>query len=407
LYTLGGVSTAPVTAVPRSVPVSSTEPVRGRLASIDIVRGAIMVLMALDHVRDFVTELRFPPENLARGSTALFATRWFTHFCAPGFFLLAGVGIGLALNRRRQPAEMTRYLLTRGVWLLVLELIITPLGWRFSFNLLPAFALVIWALGWSMIVMAVLVHLPRAAVAALALVMIAGHNLLDGVQPAAFGSFDWLWNLLHVPGFVIPGKLLIAYPLIPWIGVMALGYVLASCYAWDAARRRKVFLSVGAAAVALFIVLRFMNGYGNPDPWTPQRTSGLTVASFLNVRKYPPSLHFLLMTLGPVLIALALTERVRGRVGRWLSVYGRVPLFFYVTHIFAAHLAGMLVALAQGGELRRIPIFTDPGSLPDWFGVGLPGVYLTWVLVVVALYFPCRAFARMKERRRDWWLQYL
>jgi uncharacterized membrane protein len=321
--------------------------------------------------------------------------------------LLAGVGIGLALHRRREPAAMRRYLLTRGVWLLVLELIITPLGWRFSFNLLPAFALVLWALGWSMIVMAVLVHLPRAAVAALALVMIAGHNLLDGVQPAAFGSFDWLWNVLHVPGFVIPGTLLIAYPLIPWIGVMALGYVLASCYAWDADRRRGYFLAAGVVAVALFIALRFMNGYGNPDPWTSQRTPGLTVASFLNVRKYPPSLHFLLMTLGPVLIALALTERVRGRVGRWLSVYGRVPLFFYVTHIFAAHLAGMLVALAQGGTLRRIPIFTDPGAVPEWFGVGLPGVYVAWILVVVALYFPCRAFARMKDRRHDWWLQYL
>jgi uncharacterized membrane protein len=400
-------TTAPATTSPISAALPSAEPARARLASIDIVRGAIMVLMALDHVRDFVTELRFPPENLAQGSAALFATRWFTHFCAPGFFLLAGLGIGLALNRRRSRAEMTRYLLTRGVWLLILELVITPVGWRFSLDLFPAFALVLWALGWSMIVMAVLVHLPRAALATIAIAMIAGHNLLDGVSPAAFGSFDWLWNVIHVPGFVIPGKLLIAYPLMPWIGVMALGYVLAGTYAWDAERRRRLFLSVGAVAVALFIALRFANGYGNPDPWTPQRTSGLTVASFLNVRKYPPSLHFLLMTLGPVLIALALTERVRGRVGRWLAVYGRVPLFFYVTHIFVAHLAGMLVALAQGGELRRIPIFTDPASLPDWFGVGLPRVYLAWALVVVALYFPCRAFARMKDRRRDWWLQYL
>jgi hypothetical protein len=157
----------------------------------------------------------------------------------------------------------------------------------------------------------------------------------------------------------------------------------------------------------LFLALRFANGYGNPDPWTQQRTPALTAASFLNVRKYPPSLDFLLMTLGPVLIALAVTERVRGAAGRWLSVYGRVPLFFYVTHIFVAHLAGMLVALIQAGELRRIPIITDPGSLPDWFGVGLPGVYLAWALVVIALYFPCRAFARLKNRRREWWLQYL
>ncbi|MGH7638834.1 MAG: DUF1624 domain-containing protein [Gemmatimonadaceae bacterium] len=393
--------------VPLTAPaVVSAEP-RGRIASIDLVRGAIMVLMALDHVRDFVTELRFPPENLAQGSTALFFTRWFTHFCAPGFFLLAGLGIGLALHKRRSPVAMTTYLLTRGVWLLVLELIITPVGWRFGFNFFPAFALVLWALGWSMILMAVLVHLPRAVVTAVALIMIGGHNLLDGIQPAALGSFAWLWHVLHVPGFVIPGKLLIAYPLIPWIGVMALGFVLADAYRWDAARRRRFFIWCGAAAVALFIALRFANAYGNPDPWTAQRTPGLTVSSFLNVRKYPPSLHFLLMTLGPVLIALALTERVRGRVGSWLSVYGRVPLFFYVTHIFVAHAVGVLLALAQGGELRRIPVITDPGALPEWFGVELPGVYLAWMLVVVALYFPCRAFARLKERRRDWWLQYL
>lgn len=379
----------------------------GRLASIDIVRGAIMVLMALDHVRDFVTELRFPPENLAQGSTGLFFTRWFTHFCAPGFFLLAGLGVGLALNKRRSPAAMTTYLLTRGGWLLVLELIITPVGWRFGLNFFPAFALVLWALGWSMILMAALVHLPRAVVAAIALVLIGGHNLLDGIQPAALGSFAWLWHVLHVPGFVIPGKLLIAYPLIPWIGVMALGFVLADAYRWDATRRRRLFIWCGAAAVALFVALRFANAYGNPDAWTAQRTAGLTVSSFLNVRKYPPSLHFLLMTLGPVLIALAMTERVRGRLGNWLSVYGRVPLFFYVTHIFVAHAAGVLLALAQGGELRRIPIITDPGALPEWFGVGLPGVYLAWMLVVIALYFPCRAFARLKERRRDWWLQYL
>lgn len=400
-------TTTAAASAPLTAPALVSAEPRGRLGSIDIVRGAIMVLMALDHVRDFVTELRFPPENLAQGSTALFATRWVTHFCAPGFFLLAGLGIGLALNKRRSSREMTTYLLSRGVWLLVLELIITPVGWRFGFNLFPAFALVLWALGWSMILMAVQVHVPRAVVAAIALIMIGGHNLLDGIQPATLGSFSWLWHVLHVPGFVIPGTLLIAYPLIPWIGVMAIGFVLADAYRWDDARRRRFFIWCGAAAVALFIALRFANAYGNPDSWTGQRTPGLTVSAFLNVRKYPPSLHFLLMTLGPVLVALALTERVRGRIGNWLSVYGRVPLFFYVTHIFAAHAAGVLLALAQGGELRRITVITDPGAVPEWFGVGLPGVYLAWALVVIALYVPCREFARLKTRRRDWWLQYL
>ncbi|HEX6047699.1 MAG TPA: hypothetical protein VFZ21_00460, partial [Gemmatimonadaceae bacterium] len=279
--------------------------------------------------------------------------------------------------------------------------------WRFSLDLLPAFALVLWALGWSMIVMAVVVHLPRALVAASALLLIAGHNLFDGVQPAALGSFAWFWHVLHVPGFIIPGTLFVAYPLVPWVAVMALGFVLAEVYRWDSVRRRRFFIWCGLAATALFLALRAANGYGNPDPWTTQRTPALTVASFLNVRKYPPSLHFLLMTLGPTLVALALTERVRGRVASWLSVYGRVPLFFYTTHIFAAHAIGMILALLQGGELRRIPVVTDPASLPDWYGVGLPGVYLAWAIVVVALYFPCRAFARLKDRRRDWWLQYL
>jgi uncharacterized membrane protein len=366
-----------------------------------------MVLMALDHVRDFVTNVRFQPEDLARGSAALFATRWVTHFCAPTFFLLAGVGIGLMMQRGKTPVEMSRYLVARGFWLLVLELVITPIGWRFSLQLLPAFALVLWALGWSMIVMAMLVHLPRAIVAAIALLMIGAHNLLDSIQPAAFGAFAPLWHVLHVPGFVIPGVLLVAYPLVPWIGVMALGYLIADVYRWEAWRRRRFLIACGAAAVAVFIVLRALNGYGNPEAWVPQRTQALTVASFLNLRKYPPSLLFLLMTLGPALVALAFAERARGRVARWLAVYGRVPMFFYVAHIFVAHAAGVLLALVQGWEFRRITAVTDPASLPDWYGLPLVGVYVAWACVVLIMYYPCRAFARLKETRDDWWLRYM
>ena len=380
---------------------------RSRIASVDVVRGAVMVLMALDHVRDFVSRDHFPPENLARGTAALFATRWLTHFCAPTFFLLAGVGIGIALQRGRDAVALSRYLVTRGLWLLVLELIITPIGWRFSLDLLPAFALVLWALGWSMILMALIIHLPRAVTAVFSLLMIAAHNLLDGIRPDTLGAWGPLWTALHVPGFLMPGTLLVAYPLIPWVGVMSLGFVLADVYGWEAARRRRVLLGAGAAAVALFVALRFLNGYGDPAPWTTQRTGGLTVASFLNVRKYPPSLLFLLMTLGPALVALALTEGARGRVASWLEVYGRVPMFFYVTHIFVAHAAGVALALGQGGRLMRITAVTDPGAIPAWYGVGLPGVYVAWALVVLLLYFPCRAFARMKESRSDWWLRYL
>jgi len=380
--------------------------VRERLTSIDIVRGFVMVVMALDHVRDYVTHARFPPEDLSRASAALFATRWITHFCAPTFFLLAGVGIGL-LDQRQPTGQVSRYLVTRGLWLLVLELVITPIGWQFGFELIPAFALVLWALGWSMIALALLVHLPAPVLLALSLVTVFGHNLLDPVRPESFGLFAGLWHLLHVPGFAIPNVLFVAYPLIPWVAVMCLGYLLARAYQWDPGRRRRFLIRAGLAASALFVVLRFLNGYGNPLPWSPQRTPALTVASFLNVQKYPPSLDFLLMTLGPALAALALTEQARGRVGRWLAVYGRVPLFFYVVHIFVAHAAAVVVALIQSGELRRIKVITEFGSLPEWYGLPLPGVYLVWALVVIALYHPCRWFARVKETRGEWWIRYM
>jgi uncharacterized membrane protein len=350
--------------------------------------------------------VRFQPEDLAQSSAALFATRWVTHFCAPAFALLAGVGIGL-LHQRKSSGELSRYLLARGLWLLVLELVVTPVGWQFGFRLIPVFALVLWALGWSMIAMALLVHLPRAALAALSLAMIFGHNLLDPVRPEDLGSLAWLWHVLHVPGFAVPGVLLVAYPLVPWVAVMGLGYVLAPVYRWEPGRRRRFLIRTGVAAIALFAVLRAVNGYGNPIPWSPQRTAALTAASFLNVLKYPPSLDFLLMTLGPALVLLALAERSGGRLAQWLSVYGRVPLFFYVSHIFVAHAAGVALALVQGGELRRIPVTIDPGAIPAWYGLPLPGVYLAWALVVVLLYAPCRRFARLKTTRSDWWVHYL
>jgi uncharacterized membrane protein len=277
---------------------------------------------------------------------------------------------------------------------------VSAFGFQSGFRLIPAYALVLWALGWSMVVMAVVVHLPRAAIAIGAIVTIARHNLLDGVAPSP------LWQLLHVPGFAIPGKLFIAYPLIPWVAVMALGFVLADVYRWDASRRQRFLLRSGFLTTIAFVVIRYANGYGNPLPWSVQRSAALTVASFLNVLKYPPSLDFLLMTLGPILVALALVEGRRGRIVRWLSVYGRVPLFYYMGHIYLGHALAMLLALMQGGELRRIPVVADPGSIPSWYGVSLPGVYLAWAIVVVAMYFPCRWYAGLKARRSDWWLRY-
>ncbi|MFL5593558.1 MAG: DUF1624 domain-containing protein [Gemmatimonadaceae bacterium] len=377
-----------------------------RVASVDTVRGAIMVLMALDHIRDYTTKLRIRPEDLTQSSVALFATRWVTHFCAPGFSLLAGVGIGLAMNRGKSAREMSRFLVVRGIWLLFLELVITPIGWQFGFDLIPAFALVLWALGLSMIVMAALVYLSRPVVAAASILMIAAHNMFDSVTPESWGTLAPLWHILHVPGFAIPGKLFIAYPLVPWVAVMALGWALADIYRWDAARRRRFLILTGVATTILFIVVRMVNAYGDPLPWTAQRSAGLTVASFLNARKYPPSLDFLLMTLGPILFTLALTEDARGRVASWLSVYGRVPMFYYVVHIYLVHAVAVALALVQGGTFRRIPVITDPASVPAWYGVALPGVYVAWALVVMTMYPLCRWYGALKQRRDDWWLAY-
>lgn len=367
-----------------------------------------MVLMALDHVRDFVTRVRVQPEALAaHGSVALFATRWVTHFCAPVFALLAGVGAGLAMQRGKSVREMRRFLVTRGLWLIVLDLIVTPIGWRFSFELLPAFALVLWALGLSMIVLAGLVSLSPRLVAALAIIVITGHNLFDGIRPESLGAFAGVWHVLHVPGFAIPNILLVGYPLVPWVAVVALGWALASLYEWQPERRRSWLTRAGLAAIAAFIVLRMINGYGDPRAWADQKTIALTIASSLNVTKYPPSLDFLLMTLGPALVALAWLEGAKGRIADWLAVYGSVPLFYYVLHIPLVHLTGSVLALIQGGHFQRIPAVVDPSAIPAWYGVGLPGVYLAWACVVAAMYPLCRWYGRYRQRSASWWVRYL
>ena len=376
---------------------------RQRVLSVDVLRGAVMILMALDHTRDYFTNLRFPPENLAKATPALFATRWVTHFCAPVFFLLAGVGASLAVSSGKSRREVSRFLLTRGLWLIVLEMTILQFAWNFSFGF-PLFLLVIWALGWSMMLLSLVIFLPRWAIATIAILMIGTHNLLDPISPDAFGTLAPLWHFLHVPGFVL-GKALIGYPLIPWCGVMALGYALGAIFDWTPGARKKLLIRGGITMVLAFIVFRYFNLYGNPAPWTVQRSTAMTVASFLNLLKYPPSLMYLLMTLGPAFIALALLDNVRGRIADAIAVFGRVPMFYYVAHIFVIHILAYIFALIQGGRGDFLSL--DTGSFPEWYGTGLPGVYLAWAIVILILYLPCRWFASLKARRKDWWLGYL
>jgi uncharacterized membrane protein len=374
-----------------------------RVASIDILRGLVMVLMALDHVRDFFTDARFDPLDLAQTTAPLFLTRWITHFCAPTFVLLAGVSAWLT-GRSCTRAELSRFLWTRGLWLIVLEVTLMSLVWTFNVRYDHGlFLQVIWAIGVSMIVLAALVHLPVQQIAIFSLVIIFGHNLLDGIEPRSFGAWAPLWALLHVSQPIPHG--FVAYPLIPWIAVMSLGYCMGSLFALEREHRRQWFVYLGAGALTLYALLRATNMYGDPADWTLQSTTIRTLLSFVDVHKYPPSLQYLLLTLGAAFLSMAALESTRGRFSEVLRTFGRVPLFFYVLHVALAHLAAGVIALAMGFGTAMLG--DDFMQVPQQWGFGLSVVYLAWLLVVATLYPACRWFAAVKRRRDDWWLSYL
>jgi uncharacterized membrane protein len=382
---------------------SSTAHAVTRVASIDIVRGLAMVLMALDHVRDFFSVAHFDPLDLSQATAPLFLTRWITHFCAPAFVVLAGVSAYLT-GRSRSRAELSRFLLARGLWLVALEVTLMSLVWTFNLRYDHGlFLQVIWAIGVSMIVLAALVHLPVAAIAACSLVVIFGHNVLDGLDPQTFGSWAPLWSLLHVSGSI--AHAFVAYPLVPWIAVMSLGYSIGSLFDLERERRKQWFVYFGAASLTVFVLLRTTNVYGDPADWSLQSTTVRTLLSFVDVHKYPPSLQYLLLTLGAALLLLAGLESARGKLIEVLRTFGRVPLFFYVLHIALAHLAAGIIALAMGFGTALLG--GDFMQVPQQWGFGLPVVYLAWLLVVATLYPACRWFAAVKRRRDYWWLSYL
>ena len=380
-----------------------------RLEAVDVARGVVMIVMALDHTRDYFDMPGQNPTDLATATAALFATRWITHFCAPVFFLLTGTGAYLSL-RTRSSGELSRYLFTRGLWLLVLEAVVMRcLAYQFNVDYQVTLLIVLWALGWSMIALSVLVRLPTSAVAAFGAVMIATHNLFDAVK--------WpnpIWTVLHSPGFLLNTPehvVFVTYPLIPWIGVTAVGYALGHIYSWDAERRRKFLLRTGLALSLAFLVLRGANVYGDPSRWSGQDTALFSALSFLNTTKYPPSLLFLLMTLGPAMLFLRAVDAITPRLLAPALVIGKVPLFYYVLHFVLIHLLAVLTSYARYGSAHWMfesPTLANyPFTAPPGWGYSLPVVYLVWAFVVVAMYPLCRWFAALKQRRDDWWLSYL
>lgn len=387
---------------------------RVRLENVDVLRGIVMIIMALDHVRDFFGNYAVNPTDPATTTVTLFFTRWITHFCAPTFFLLTGLGSRLS-RKSKSTAELSRFLVTRGLWLVFLDAVVVRcLGMQFNFDYRVTVLNVLWALGWSMVSLSLLVRFPPRVPLIVGVILIVGHNTLDGIQAQSLGVLAPLWSFLHAPGLLLPGPehmVLIAYPIIPWVGVTAVGYGLGEVFGWDAERRRTFLLKLGGVLVLAFLVLRAANVYGDPAPWKTQETAVRTLFSFLNTSKYPPSLAFLLMTLGPSLWVLALLERHTSSVFKPALIFGRVPLFYFVVHLTLIHALAVLACyfrygtvhyLFESPSLDKFP-FTQP---PNW-PLSLPMVYVWWAVVVVLLYTLSVWFSGVKRRRKDWWLSYL
>jgi uncharacterized membrane protein len=384
-----------------------------RIEALDMLRGLVIVLMALDHVRDYLHEsgYAYDPLDPAVTTGALYVTRWVTHFCAPTFVFLAGVSAWLQRAKGKDPARLATFLLSRGIWLVFLEWTVVGFGWSFSIPFVVPFQ-VIWAIGISMIVLSALVRLPSGAVLAIGVAIVAGHNLLDSIRGAQFGSFAWVWYLLHERApLAYDGHIfgLVVYPLLPWIGVMALGYGLGPLFV--SANRDRTLVRLSLAMAALFVALRTFNLYGDPVPWAPQATPVQTAMSFMNVAKYPPSLLYVCATLSPMLLLVPVFNRLRGPAASALRTFGAVPLFAYVAHLYVMHLVAIGAHAAAGHDLTGMfgsvhHLFFDPGVFAGT-SFGLPIVYAGWVSVLVIIYPLCRWWAGVKSRRRDWWLSYL
>ncbi len=387
-----------------------------RIQSIDILRGAIMLIMALDHTRDFfhIAGPTSDPTNMATTTPILFFTRWITHFCAPNFVFLSGLSAYLA-GTRRTKSELSAFLIKRGLWLIFVELVI--ITFAFSLNPLYNFVLlqVLWVIGFSMVILGLLVRAPLVVIGIIGGLIFFGHDIFDYLQLPKTGFEADLLKLLFVArASILPvGQshfIFDLYALIPWTGVMLLGYVFGPLYktSFDPRRRRKILLYTGIAALAFFVVLRYVNIYGDPQPWSVQRNGIYSFLSFLNVSKYPPSLMYCCLTIGTGLIILSLTEHIQNKLTAILVVYGNVPFFYYILHFYIIRALSIIVFFAQGYNTSQIVNPKAPFLfIPPHFGFNLFGVYLVWLFVIASLYFPCRWFSNYKKTHNQWWLSYL
>lgn len=400
-------------ATPIQAPSLATK--TARIESIDLLRGVVMIIMALDHVRDYfhADAFLYNPLDLGKTSVALFFTRWITHFCAPVFVFLAGTS-AFMVGSRKGKNELSAFLLKRGLWLLVLEVTIINFAWFFSIQFSLIALTVIWALGMGMIILAGAVHLPFKAILGLGVLLVAGHNLLDSVHVQGSGIDAILWSILHdFNGFQLGHFFLfVGYPLLPWTGIMLLGYCFGKLYqpSVDAAWRRQTLLRLGWTLIALFIVIRGINIYGDPVRWSVQENPVYTFLSFLNVTKYPPSLSYILVTLGPAMLFLTAAEKFKGKLSQYLVALGRVPMFYYILHLYLIHIVALVAALATGYSLADMTFTTWVTDSPNLKGYGfsLGVTYVVWAGVVLSLYPLCLWYDRYKMNHREkWWLSYL
>jgi len=387
-----------------------------RIDSIDLLRGIIMVIMAIDHVRDFfhITASMVSPTNMDTTTPQLFFTRWITHFCAPVFVFLAGTSAYL-YGLKKTKNQLRSFLIKRGLWLVLIEFFI--ISFIVTFNPLYNVIVlqVIWATAISMILLGLCISLPVNFILAIGLIIVFGHNLLDYPEAARNQQVGFFWNLAHHSRFniyeVFPNHFLaILYPFFPWIGVMFCGYALGKIFEpqFDAAKRKRFLITLGFLMTIIFVMLRFINHYGDPSPWSEQRNGVYTFLSFLNVTKYPPSIMYLGMTLGPALILLAFFENIKNKITGFFIVFGRVPFFYYIIHFFLVHFLCFIFFFIEGyGTKDIIPKKTPFLFRPDNFGFSLWGVYAVWLFIIIVLYPLCKKYGEYKKTHHQWWLSYL